>query len=375
MNWTVLFRADGGHELGFGHVKRCLSLASELAGRNVTCKFACRRGSDAAAALIRANGFAVANLPEQVDLIAELKVLNDDEQFACDAIVLDVSHRDTLRESDAIPTYFAGLRRRFPAVVVIDSLMHECLVGKFDLPIDLVVLPHAGADDQTVLSKSSRLACGLDYFVLDRAYAATIRKPRRHPETADLLLVTAGGSDPEGITLKTMKALDRLGERPLEIRIAIGPAFTGDIASTATEWARDSHHRVTILRQPKTLASHMAWCDMAVSASGLTKYELAATGTPAILLSIDDNHAAFSESFDVYGTANHLGPVKHVTTTVLAESIASLLADRGARSAMSSAGRAILDGRGATRLATAIIAAIDTASNQGREIQSSEATG
>ena len=372
---TVWLRADGGYDLGFGHIKRCLSLAAELAQAGVTCKFACRRGSDRAAAQIRDHGYAVVYLPERGGLWGELTALNDDKLFSGDAMVLDISHRDTSREASAIPKYFAGLRQRFPAVVMIDSLMHECLAAGFDLPVDLVVLPYAGADGQAVVSETPQYARGTDYFVLDPAFAAASTVAHRPPKTADRLLVTAGGSDPAGITTMTMNALDRLEEHPLEVRIIIGPGYTNDTAVAAADWAANSRHSVTIVRQPETLAGHMAWCHMAVSASGLTKYELAATGTPAILLSINKHHAALNQSFDPCGAATHLGQVKHVTAAALAKSIASLRGDRGARSAMSSAGRAMIDGRGAARLATMIIATIDAAATRSRDINVSEATG
>jgi len=375
MRRSVLFRADGGHGLGFGHIKRCLSLASELTRNNAVCKFACRRGSTAVTALVRASGFDVLDLPDQVDLMAELEILNADDQFACDVIVLDISHRETVCEVNSLPAYFTGLKQRFPAVVIIDGPKDLCLAGMFDLATDLVVLPFAAADKQVILSRNSLTARGPDYFVLDGAYAATARGAfTKSAGTADKLLVTAGGSDPSGITLKALQALDQLEEHRLGVRVVIGPAFAEDIAVATAEWARNSRHQVTLVDQPENLAPHIAWCDLAISASGLTKYELAAMGTPAILLSIDDHHATINRPFDDYGTANHLGPVKHVTISLLAESIAKLRADHEKRSTMSSAGREVLDGRGATRLAAAIIATVEPTPGHGGETRTAEAS-
>lgn len=375
MNRTVLFRADGGHGVGFGHIKRCLSLASELTRENAVCKFACRCGNPAVSALIRASGFGILDLPDQVNLIAELEILNDDDRFNCDVIVLDISHRETVHDIKSLSAYIAGLKQRFPAVAIIDGHMDLCLAGLFDLPVDLVVLPYVAADEQVVLSRSSRTARGPDYFVLDDAYAAAAGETfAKSAGSARKLLVTAGGSDPSGITLKTLKALDRLEELRLEVRVVIGPAFAENIVVATTEWARTTNHQVTIVDQPENLTPHIAWCDLAVSASGLTKYELAIMGKPAILLSIDDNHATFNVPFDEYGTANHLGPVRHVTVAFLSDSIERLLADRRKRSTMSSAGRAVLDGRGAARLAAAIIATTRSTPIQGGEIRIAEAS-
>ena len=90
--------------------------------------------------------------------------------------------------------------------------------------------------------------------------------------------------------------------------------------------------------------------------SGFTKYELAATGTPAILVSIDADHAAFHGPFERLGTARHLGVVERVSPAELARAICALLDDSAARRAMSAAGREVMNGRGAARITDALMA-------------------
>ena len=359
MNRTALVRVDGGHRLGLGHVKRCLALAAELSSRGVACRFVIRPTDGIVESLIRSSGYAIEQLPEDTGLTDEPPALDALCLGGSDAVVLDISHRDTFREADAVPAYFAWFRQRFPTVAMIDGQLDECLVGRFNLPVDLAVIPYAAADEHEMPARDARLALGPRYFVLDRSYDAYTGTVREIADTANRILLTAGGSDPSGLTLKALAALERIDDRGLEIRIVIGPAFARESRSAIAAAAERSRHRTTLLRQPRSLAAHMAWCDLALSASGLTKYELAATGTPAILLSIDADHVAFNRLFERFGTANHLGVAEDIAVPAVSEAVTAMLDDAEARGAMSAAGRAMLDGRGAGRVADEIVATVE----------------
>ena len=88
----------------------------------------------------------------------------------------------------------------------------------------------------------------------------------------------------------------------------------------------------------------------ALSASGLTKYELAYTGTPSLLVSIDRNHAVANVPFAALETGHDVGELATVTTRHVAQSLKSLLVDKGRRQAFSIAGRRAVDGLGTQRL-------------------------
>src|SRR3546814_10324367 len=75
----------------------------------------------------------------------------------------------------------------------------------------------------------------------------------------------------------------------------------------------------------------MLWCDLAISATGLTKYELAATGTPAILLSHDRAHAENNLAFAELGAAVDLGEIALLSDITIAETVRALLQDAARR--------------------------------------------
>jgi spore coat polysaccharide biosynthesis protein SpsF len=346
---SLVLRADGGADLGIGHIKRCLAIAGELRHRGGAPLLVLGKANEAVVNLVRQANIPFRCLPPGITLSEEPEALSG--LIPPDAaVMLDISHRETWRQRDAIPAYFAGLAARFPFTGVIDSILNECLVGHFDLPVDLAVIPYVGAEEQAIASDSASLALGPAYFMLDRAYAPYLEAPKEIRKDARRILITAGGSDPTNLSPLALDALNDLDHQQLELRVVIGPAFTQETRAEIERLGRASQHSVELLDAPAELAEPIAWCDLAVATSGLTKYNLAAMGAPSILLSIDAGHAAFHQSFGKLETAHHLGVVGKVETAELANAIAALLDNEAGRRAMSKAGRALLDGRGCERL-------------------------
>ena len=96
-----------------------------------------------------------------------------------------------------------------------------------------------------------------------------------------------GGSDPENVTLKVIKALQQIGMDGLETKVAVGwnnPHYN-ELKSTILE----SNNSIQLLRDVNDMPRLMAWADVAVSAGGSTCWEMAFMGLPAIVFSLGDN--------------------------------------------------------------------------------------
>lgn len=133
------------------------------------------------------------------------------------------------------------------------------------------------------------------------------------------------------------------------MRVVVGPLFGPDLTKALTTRAEEgSRHAIELLHAPDGLAEHMLWSDLTVAASGLIKYELAATSTPAVLISMDANHDIVNRPFACAGSVRDLGAEFDIQ--LLATTVSDLLGDPAARSAMADAGRRLVDGSGASRL-------------------------
>jgi spore coat polysaccharide biosynthesis protein SpsF len=165
------------------------------------------------------------------------------------------------------------------------------------------------------------------------------------------VLVTMGGSDPAGLTLKVLAALDLL-ERDVRILAALGSGFLHAAALEAHLSRAQS--RTEVRRAVRDMAGVMVEADLAIASFGMTAYELAAVGVPSLLICLTEDHAESATALVELGTAISLGLHGRVTSRALAAAVSDLLASAGRRRQMALRGVQAIDGRGAKRIAAVI---------------------
>jgi spore coat polysaccharide biosynthesis protein SpsF len=170
-----------------------------------------------------------------------------------------------------------------------------------------------------------------------------------------LVLVTMGGSDPAGLTLKTIEALDLLDE-DFETVVVLGPGFAH--YKGLRHLLGRSHRHFEIWQNVGDMSRLMARADLAVASFGVTAYELAAMSVPSIFLCLTEDHAESASAFVEAGMAVCLGVFSKITDQVLAQAVRLLLSNTSERLRM--AGRAIgrVDGWGTTRIARMMAATV-----------------
>ena len=152
------------------------------------------------------------------------------------------------------------------------------------------------------------------------------------------------------VLLREGQAVSALAGAPQAWRakIVAGAAFSGDLKSALKSAAPGE--RFEILETPPDMAALMLWCDAAVISGGLTKYELAATGTPGISLAQHEEEDRLTALFAAKGSIKHLGMGSAVQEQTIAQAAAGLLNNFKERQAMASAGKKLVDGRGLERV-------------------------
>jgi len=99
----------------------------------------------------------------------------------------------------------------------------------------------------------------------------------------------------------------------------------------------------------------MLEADVVVGSGGMSVYEIAALGTPGIVLGQNLREEQRMRAFARHGTVEYLGLGTEVGEDALASAVRSLLDDVGRRREMSRRGRALVDGLGASRAAEVIL--------------------
>jgi spore coat polysaccharide biosynthesis protein SpsF len=169
------------------------------------------------------------------------------------------------------------------------------------------------------------------------------------------LLVAMGGSDPQGLTLRAAKALVPL-DPVFRIRFVIGTGMA-DAAKAAASVVALKNNFETV-EGADDLATEYAAADLALCAFGVTAYELAAFGVPAIYLGLTPDHARSAGAFDDAGMGLSLGVASETSDDQILSAVKALMSDAARRREMRQAGLAVLDGNGAARIAADLAAAL-----------------
>lgn len=331
----VVVRADGSTSIGMGHVMRCLALAHAVGELGGEVRFVCRDLGGVAAARVRAAGFAVDVLP-------------DDEQDDAGATLAACTERSVVLVDHygLGPAWWAVVRDAVP-LAAIDDVGRPGLGAGCDL-----VLNQNVAAPRDEYAGGAELLLGCRYALLRPSYVARLAElDREHPAVARTLLVTLGGADPADVTSRVVQALVELPP-PTRLLVVQGPAFVHTESLAA---AVSAHPRAELVVAPADLVDCMVAADLAVTAGGSTSYELAALGLPALTVQIADNQAGICRGMEEAGASEFLGVAEELDAARVLERVTSLAADRDRRRAMSVAGRQLVDGQGALRVAARLL--------------------
>jgi len=289
--------ADGGPLLGYGHVGRCLAVWEALDG---DAAFAV---TDAAvAAFVQARGARAGGAP------------------SAPVVLLDSAEPTGLA---AVQSLQAAGRR----VVLLDDL------GAGRDVADLVVDPPTAA--LWPPTERPRLA-GFEHVLLRREVLDASRAADRRG-----ILLALGGSDPTGLTPVLAAALAAAGVDGLVANL--GPGYGGA--------APDG---VTLLRDPAVFVATLARSRLLVATYGHSLLEAAHLGVPAVIVVTRPEHREHAAAFSTHNTARLIDMSDGPRTDELAQLVTETLAQPARLAAMARRGRALVDGRGAQRVAAAI---------------------
>jgi spore coat polysaccharide biosynthesis predicted glycosyltransferase SpsG len=145
---------------------------------------------------------------------------------------------------------------------------------------------------------------------------------------------------------------------PFEADFIVGPVFA-DPAGLALR-IRDAGENFHVLTGVTDLAPVFSGVALAVVAFGVTAYELAALGVPALYLAISDDHARAASAFVAAGLGFALP--EQASCEQIAGAVRDLIANEGQRRSMRAAGLKTVDGRGAGHVAADLVATIGSSS-------------
>lgn len=331
----IWIRADANEEIGTGHVMRCLSIADALKRRGQRPCF------------ITADERAVPVLERRGQ---EYRILHSDYRNMEDELpgLLDLIAGGKpdffLADSYFVtPRYLREVRRSVPAGFLDD-------LARTDLAADLLVNYNIFADASLYgAALCGKYLLGTEYVPLRGEFRGVEYSVRERAET---VLVTTGGSDKYNLAGQLLKKA-LADPHAAELRyLVVSGAYNVHLPELTELEGR--HANVHICCNVNNMSELMRESDIAVSAGGSTMYELSAVGVPVICISFVDNQERIVRGFVEKGLAcfggNYLAQGEAVLDGAVS-GINRLVADPALRRDYSARLRALVDGKGAERIA------------------------
>lgn len=315
--FRVAVLTEAGPGVGLGHLRRCQALAAELVAGGAVVRLL-------VAGAPPAPGGPAALPLERLAWTREPGAARTAvAAIAPDALIVD--------SYQAGPALLAGLRPLAGCLVVIDDLAAAPLVA------DIVVNGACHAAELPYHGTAATWLLGPEFALLDPAFAAP--PPARGAAAGPDRILVALGADSDPVTLEAVLATVRRAVPAASVDLALGPFAASPGADGR---AIRVHHG------PPSLRPLLSASDLAVTGGGMTLYECLAAGVPVVGLCLADNQRPNLEA---------MGRAELVVRGEpdLERAIRDLAGDPARRRELGARGRAVVDGRGAGRVAARIV--------------------
>lgn len=154
------------------------------------------------------------------------------------------------------------------------------------------------------------------------------RTPVAREKSDDTVLVTFGGGSTAAAAARISEDLLRVGLRPVTTR-----GFIGSTPMSDTEFA-----------------DAMSKCRFAISGSGVTLYDLLASGVPTIAVAFDRIQLRTADAFHERGAVLNAGILERLSSDALLKCCLEMLENRSLAKRLSETGKMLVDGKGLSRV-------------------------
>lgn len=348
----VAIRLDASVEIGAGHLMRCLTLADGLRESGATIIFITRDLAEDWSASIVRKGYFIGRLPNRRISDVDVKKIGAEVDWQADAL-------DTLEclAAFGVPDWLIVdhyaldvkwekvLRPEVGQIMAIDDLAdreHDC-----DLLLDSNFLE--GYDQRYVELVPQKCVCllGPRYALLRPEFRNEFHSRSADERRAFRIVISFGGSDPSGETLKVLAAItgNQLQNTSIDVVVGFWNKHRIEIERMCNEVPGANY-----LFNVGNMAHLMAGADLYVGAGGTTTWERCSLNLPGIVIATAENQVAGSVAMARQGVQIYLGRATEVSGQGVVDAIRFVQHNPWLREALGSGGAKMVDGLGAERV-------------------------
>jgi UDP-2,4-diacetamido-2,4,6-trideoxy-beta-L-altropyranose hydrolase len=320
---TIL--TEGGENIGFGHLTRCLSLSQAFEAHGYSPRFIIN-GDNSVKSILNDRPFELFNWSSHEEKEQLFQVLEQSDAAIVDSYLADAGIYGEISKRVSVPLYLDDNKR-------------------LDYPAGIVLNWNIYAPDLDYPQKEGiEYLLGSSYISLRKAFwNVTVKETR---QTVTDVMVTFGGDDSKNITPLVMRFL-AAGYPWFKKHIIVGSAF---LNHTELESIADDNTRLIHAPDAEGMNAVMRESDIAITSGGQTLYELACVGVPAVALAVADNQRNNVAAWEKKGFAENAGAwTDDYLMVSIADSFQRVL-PFNRRKASLEAGRRTVPGNGAGKI-------------------------
>ncbi len=301
----IIFRCDASTEIGWGHFKRCYTLA-EVAQQSGRYKvhFLCRPLPKSLDKKLKDIHASVQVLDETATLEQDLSYLHSMfDLMTRKNVVVVIDHYDWTTEC------FKALKKD-PRVILIafdDGLKrHYETDFLIDQNITAEKISHSS-------SESCQQLLGPKYTMIREEIHTLRQSPTERMAENFQFLITLGGGDRWGHSLKAIEAV-RMTNLKFETHVVVGSQWPH------IEKAKrliGNHPRIHLYEDPSFFPQLLARADLALCGGGSTTYELAYLGIPMLTTTLVPHQTPIAKGWEEAGVSEHLGQAEFLTPEMI----------------------------------------------------------
>ncbi|RMA93269.1 UDP-2,4-diacetamido-2,4,6-trideoxy-beta-L-altropyranose hydrolase [Hydrogenothermus marinus] len=323
----IYILTEGGKEIGFGHITRCISIYQAFETKKIKPKLILN-ADETVKDIVKNTNYEIFNWLENKDIF---KILKDSDIVLIDSYLADKDFYEKVSNIVKLSVYIDDNKRiDYPKGIVINGNIHAT---DLDYPI----------------KKDIKYLLGTKYTPLRKEFWEVPEKIIN--EKIKNVLITFGGDDLRNMTPKILNLLNK--EYPdINKYVVIGKGFK------QTDWIKDIKDKNIFFiydASAKEMKELMLKVDLTISAGGQTLYELARVGVPTIAVAVADNQLKSVKKWEEIGFLAYAGfyDNKNLLENIL--NLIKKLENKKIRENMSKIGRKYVNGNGSRNIVYELI--------------------
>ena len=327
----MIFWVEVSTCIGMGHLIESVVLAEVLKSVSSKVNFLITPFKPAEEYL-RQKGFTFHTAP----LLEGLTALDDIVDCVVPKLIV-VNHRNVRL------SHLMHLKDRFHRVSVIDQLGNKPIVC--DLLINHSIVEHWHCYEFPL--GAPRRCFGPKYALLGPEFSTSTKVGKDRSSSQIKVLVSMGGVDNSGSTLKVIEGLSYLLP---SVRKEIVLGFGFDHHKKLQVISQNVDESFSFVAGVQDMAKRISRADIVISSGGNTVYECLRVGTPVAIIWEDDHEGSLAEALMDRGCAYNIGPSASTEPVKISKMFKELMSDDGMLMKLRESGMMLVDGLGASRI-------------------------